>query len=221
MARSVKWARIFPAALSMLILAVPPGLRAQAPPRNAQSPPASGAVAAPAAAPPEYPQTVDGFSAQISLAIAAYQKGDHAEGRRLLEQFRLADSAKWFAEQFGPELGETLSKLYDQHFENYLTTMENRLEDVASGKGRKLNMRLEPGTNRQPTRTAELSGFVPAKPPTCFNVFFLINLTGKAELVLKGNYRATTWEDTYLYQDGAFRFVGRGAWPFWVWKISN
>jgi hypothetical protein len=59
------------------------------------------------------------------------------------------------------------------------------------------------------------------KPPTCFNVFFLINLTGKAELVLKGNYRATTWEDTYLYQDGAFRFVGRGAWPFWVWKISN
>ena len=132
---------------------------------------------------------------------------------------RLADSAKWFAEQFGPELGETLSKLYDQHFENYLTTMENHLEEVASAKRRKLNMRLEPCTSQQPTRpAAELSGFVPAKPPTCFNAFFLINLTGKADFVFKGNYGASTWEDTFLYQDGTFRFMGHGAWPFWVFK---
>jgi hypothetical protein len=224
MARWVKWALILSAALSMLILAVPPGLRAQAPPGNTQSPPAPGAMAtpvAPAAAPPSYPQTTDGFSAQMSAALTAYQKRDSAEGRRLLEQFRLADSAKWFAEQFGPEQGETLSKLYDQHFEDYLDSMENHLEEVASAKGRKLNMRLEPGTSQQPTRTSELSGFVPAKPPACFNVFFLINLMGKADLVFKGNYKASSWEDTFLYQDGAFRFLGHGAWPFWVWKIRN
>jgi len=224
MARWVKWASSFSTTLSMLILTVPAGLRAQAPPSNAQSPPASGAIAtpsAPAVPPPEYPQTADGFNAQMSAALAAYQKGDRAEGRRLLEQFRLADSAKWFAEQFGPEQGETLSKLYDQHLENYLTSMENHLEEVASAKGRKLNVKLEPGTSQQPTPATELSGFVPAKPPTCFNVFFLINLTGKADLVFKGNYRATTWEDTFLYQDGAFRFLGHGAWPFWVFKIRT
>src|SRR5579863_8291909 len=178
MSRWVKWALIFSAALSMVILAVPPGLRAQAPPGNTQSPPASGAIATPAApavAPPEYPRTAEEFNAQLSPALAAYQRGDRAEGRRLLEQFRLADSARWFAEQFGPGLGETLSKLYDQHFENYLTTMEGQLEEVASAKGRKLNMRLEPGTSQQPTRAEELSGFVPAKPPTCFNVFFQFN----------------------------------------------
>src|SRR5271168_4015704 len=107
MSRWVNLAPICSAALTMLILSVPAGLRAQAPPSNAQSPPASGAIATPAApavAPPEYPQTADGFNAQMSAALAAYRMGDRAEGRRLLEQFRLADSAKWFAEQFGPEL---------------------------------------------------------------------------------------------------------------------
>jgi hypothetical protein len=221
MARWVKWAPIFPAALSMLILTVPAGLRAQAPPTNAQSPPASGAIATPpvpAVAPPEYPQTADGFNAQMSAALAAYQKGDRAEGRRQMEQFRLPDSAKWFAEQFGPEQGEILSKHYDRLFENYLSSMEDHLEEVASAKGRKLNVKLEPGTSQQPSRTTELSGLAPAQAPACFNVTFLINLTGKADLVFKGNYKATTWLDTFLYQDGAFRFLGHGAWPFWVWK---
>jgi hypothetical protein len=224
MARWVKWASIFSAGLSMLILAVPACPRPQAPSANTQSPAAPGNMAAPATpavAPPEYPQTADGFDAQISAALTAYQQGDPAEGRRLLEQFRLADSAKWFAEQFGPELGGTLSKLYDQHFENYLKVMENHLEEVAAAKGRKLKVKLEPGTSQQPTRVEELSGFVPAKPPVCFNVFFWVNLTGKADLALKGDYKASSWEDTFLYQDGAFRFLGHGAWPFWVWKIRN
>lgn len=224
MAGKDRWAAIFGVLFSMLVLPGTGGLHAQTPPSNAQSAPTSGAIATPATpavAPPEYPQTADGFNAQMSAALAAYQKGDAPEGRRLLERFRLADSAKWFAEQFGPELGETLSKLYDQHFESYLDTMEGRLEEVASAKGRKLNVRLEPGTSQQPTRASELSGFVPAKPPTCFNVFFLINLTGKADLVFKGDYRGTSWEDTFLYQDGAFRFMGHGAWPFWVFKIRS
>lgn len=221
MARWAKWAASLSAALSMLIPTVPAGPRAQASPSNAQSPPVSGAIttpSAPAASPPEYPQTADGFNAQMSAALAAYQKGDRTEGRRLLEQFRLPDSAKWFAEQFGPEQGETLSKLYDQLFESYLDSMEDHLEEVASAKGRKLNVKLEPEISQQPSRTTELSGLVPAKAPTCFNVTFLINLTGKADLVFKGNYKATTWLDTFLYQGGAFRFLGHGAWPFWVWK---
>lgn len=215
---------IFSAALSILILTLPHGLRAQAAPDNTQPAPVPGATTTPAAppvAPTEYPQTADGFNAQMSAALTAYQKGDRAEGRRLLEQFRLADSAKWLAEQFGPELGETLSKLYDRHFENYLSTMEGHLEEAAGGKGRKMNMRLEPGTTKQPTRVDELSGFVPAKPPACFNVFFGITLMEKKPSMFKGDYRGSMWEDTFLYQEGAFRFIGHGAWPFWVFKIRS
>lgn len=212
--------------LSVLILGGLDGLRVQALPRIAQLPQVPGAVAsqaAPAVAAPEYPQTADGFNAQMSAALAAYQKGDRVEGRRLLEQFRLPDSARWFADQFGSEQGETLSKRYDLLFESYLNSMGKKLEDVASAKGRKLNMNLEPGTSQQPgsgrhTGPLQLSGIVPAKEPTCFNVSFAINLTGKADLVFKGDFKAVTWEDTFVYQGGEFRFLGHGAWPFWVWQ---
>lgn len=37
-----------------------------------------------------------------------------------------------------------------------------------------------------------------------------------ADLLLKGEFKSMMWEDTYTYQDGAFWFVGHGAWPFWV-----
>lgn len=216
-------------AFSLLILAGLGSLHVHARPRDVQSPQVPGAVAAPAApaaAAPEYKQTADGFKAQMSAALSAYQKGDHAEGRRLLEQFRLPDSANWFAVQFGSEQGETLSKRYDRLFEGYLSSMENHLEEVASVKGRKLEMNLKPGTSAQPVSgghpgSQQLSGLLPAKDPACFNVNFLIKMTSKADLVLKGNYGANLWEDTFLYQGGAFRFLGHGAWPFWVWRDRN
>jgi hypothetical protein len=211
---------------SVFILGGLGGLRVQALPRIAQSPQVPGAVAsqaAPAVAAPEYPQTADGFNAQMSAALAEYQKGDRNEGRRLLEEFRLPDSAKWFAEQFGSEQGETLSKRYDRLFESYVNFMEEKLEEVASKKGRKLNMNLGPGTSQQPGSSRhsgplQLSGIVPAKEPTCFNVNFGIQLTGKADLVFKGDFKAAMWEDTFVYQAGEFRFLGHGAWPFWVWQ---
>lgn len=202
---------------SVLILAGLSGLRVQTLPRFVQSPQVPEAVvsqAAPAVVPPEYPQTADGFYAQMSAAVAAYQQGHGAEGRRLLEQFRLPDSAKWFADQFGPEQGETLSKRYDRLFENYVNSVEKNLEEVASKKGRKLKMSLQPGTSEQPSH-GKLSGIVPAKEPACFNVSFQVHLTGK------GDFRMLLWEDTFSYQGGAFRLVGRGAWPFWVWQEGS
>jgi hypothetical protein len=162
------------------------------------------------------------FDAQMSAALAAYQDGNRAEGRRLLEQFRLPESAKWFADQFGSEQGAALSKRYDRLFESYLTSTEKHLEDVASTKGRRLGINLRPGTSQPPdsgkhTGPQQLSGVVPANEPTCFNVSFSIALTGNAGL-LGGDFKAEMWMDTFVYQGGEFRFLGHGAWPFWVWE---
>jgi hypothetical protein len=174
------------------------------------------------AAPPT--PTAEGlrFDAQMSAALAAYQNGDRAEGRRLLEQFRLPESAKWFAEQFGAENGEALSKRYDRLFESYVNSTEKHLEDVASTKGRTVRMNLRPGTSEPPdsgkhTGPVQLSGVVPAQEPTCFNVSFSIVLAANASL-FSGDFKAEMWMDTFVYQGGAFRFLGHGAWPFWVWK---
>jgi hypothetical protein len=65
------------------------------------------------------------------------------------------------------------------------------------------------------------SGMVPATKPACFNGFIEIPLTGKADLLLKGNYKIVLLERAYLYQDGAFRFIGLGSQPFWVWEAPQ
>lgn len=219
-------------ALSALFFAAPSELLAQTRSEplaleNTQSsllPGASAAQAPQGEGALSYPQTPDGFSRQMNDAVEAYEKGDAAEGRRLLEQFRLPHSAEWFAEQIGPEQSEALAKRYDRLFASYVSSTENTLEELARTKGRRLNMNLKPGTQEPPhvqttprAPVRKLSGIVPVKDPACFIADFGIMLTGKADLLLGGNFRSVMWEDTFIYQDGAFRFVGRGSRPFWIW----
>jgi hypothetical protein len=58
--------------------------------------------------PPSYPPTADGFKAQFSAALEAYQQQHPADGRGLLQQFRLPRSAGWFGDQIRPELDEVI-----------------------------------------------------------------------------------------------------------------
>jgi TonB family protein len=30
-----------------------------------------------------------------------------------------------------------------------------------------------------------------------------------------------SWADVFAHEDGAFRFVGFGGWPFWVWEDGS
>jgi hypothetical protein len=174
---------------------------------------------------PGYPQTVDGFNAQMSAIVEAYQKGDASEGRRLLEQFRISNSADWFGDQIRPELNEIMAKRYARLFDKFVDQTDNRLQELARNKGQKLVTDVKPGPSRAPSAdkiskhgSMTPSGIVTVKQPVCFNAFFFVKLTSTAHTVFSGEYKAISWEDTYIYQDGAFRFAGRGAWPFWEWE---
>jgi len=168
---------------------------------------------------PVYPQTKDGLKDQMATAVEAYRRGDAVAGRRLLEQFRMPQSDQWFAANFGPERGATLAKRYDRIFEKYLQSTEKTLQDIGGAKGRKLQTNLEPCRRDPPqARGSERpSGLVPLKEPICFNGFFSTVIKNNARL-LGGDFKALSWEDTVIYQDGAFRFMGRGGWPFWEWE---
>jgi len=200
---------------------------AQAAPANTQSspPPQTSAAQAPQeAAPLLYPQTAEGFDAQFAAVVAAYQAGDNATGRRLLEQFRLPHSVEWFAEYIGPEQSAALDTRYDKLFKRFVNRTDNTLNELARGKQRKLAMNMKPATQdapQSPTTSGapvrDLSGIVPLKHPVWFNANFVVQLTGKSDLILKGEFKSIMWQDTYAYQDGAFRFLGQGAYPFWVW----
>jgi hypothetical protein len=177
---------------------------------------------------PAYPQTADGFSAQFSPVVQAYQKGDAAEGRRLLEQFRIPNSVDWFADQIRPELNEIMAKRSARLFDKFVNQTDNRLQELAQVKGRKLIIDLKPGPSDPPSAdktsvhgNMKPSGIVTVKQPVCFNAFFSVKLTTTAHTVFAGEYKSVGWMDAYVYQDGAFRFVGRGAWPFWQWEDED
>jgi len=198
----------------------------QASPGSAQSSPPPQAAASPAQQsepPPVYPQTPDGFKAQFAAVVAAYQAGDDATGRHLLEQFRLPRSADWFAEYIGPDQSAALDKRYDKIFQRFVNRTDNTLNELARGKKSKLAFILKPAAQESPPASTvsgspgrDRSGIVPLKQPVCFNANFDVQLTGKSDLLLKGEFKAMMWQDTYTYLDGAFRFLGQGTFPFWV-----
>jgi len=137
----------------------------------------------------------------------------------------LPHSGDWFAEYIGPEQSAALDTRYDRIFERFVNHADNTLTELARGKKSKLGVNLKPATQgaaqgltTEGTPARDTSGIVPLKPPVCFNVIFGVQLTGKSDLLLKGEFKALSWEDTYTYQDGAFRFLGQGAYPFWVWQ---
>lgn len=216
--------------LGALLLTNPVDTRAQpqsTPSANTQSSPPPGA-STPETPQPSYPQTADGLSAQLTAALEAYKKGDTAGGRAQLEQFRLPHSADWFVNHFGTEQGQALDKRYNRLFQNYVNAREETLRELASAKNPKITTRLEPATQQPPpvpdqaqgTPLRKPSGLVPLKDPACLNGFFGIMLTDKADMRIRGEFKGVTWEDVFIYQDGAFRFLGRGAWPFWAWDVS-
>jgi hypothetical protein len=177
---------------------------------------------------PAFPQTADGFNAQFSAVVEAYQKSDAAEGRRLLEQFRIPNSVDWFADQIRPELNQIMAKRYARLFDKFVNQTDNRLQELARAKGRKLSIDLKPGPSDPPSPdkitksgNMKLSGIVTIKQPVCFNAFFSVKLTTTAQTVFAGEYRSVSWMDSYIYQDGAFRITGRGAWPFWQWEDED
>jgi TonB family protein len=160
---------------------------------------------------PSYPQTEAGFNAQVAAIIAAYRNRNFTAGRQLVEQFRLPHAADWFAEQIGPANSAVLAERYDRMFENFANGLRGTIEDTTRTEGRDLVTHLKNRTKEPPQVVSpdrKLSGIVPVKEPVVLNF----------EFVAESNRAETdSWMDNFTYQDGAFRLVGHGAYPFWVW----
>lgn len=177
---------------------------------------------APAAveAAPNYPQSPEGFAAQFMAVLEAYQRGDSAAGKVLLEQTRLPHSAEWIAEHIGPEHGDELAARYDRLFQSYVDHADQTLQEIVKKKV-KWSPKLQPGRalpvdGFSPQSTLKSTGIVPVKEQPYFNGNFFIDLTPKSHVFLTGEYRSRSWLDVFVYTDGAWRFVGHGAWPFWM-----
>jgi TonB family protein len=160
---------------------------------------------------PLYSPSKDGFRSQLDAIVQYYRTGDTTTGRHLIDKLRLPHAEEWFTEHLGPEQSVKLTERYDRLFANFEESLEKTIEAVVADRGSDLVTDLKEGMGESPSDVrrpgAKLSGMVSVKKPNLFYGHFRIIVRKKD---------STSWADTFVHEDGAFRFLGFGAWPFWV-----
>jgi len=164
---------------------------------------------------PADPQPNDEFRTQVASIIQAYRGGDTTTGRKLIEQFRLPNPQEWFSEYLGAQQSADLAIRYDRLYANFAESFEHTAEAVVANRSSELGTDIENDRGESPTNIragTKLSGTVSLKPVDLFYCHFKITVQTRD---------TTSWADTFVHQDGAFRFLGFGAWPFWVWQDGS
>jgi TonB family protein len=160
---------------------------------------------------PVYTQSKEGFRSQLDTIVRQYRAGDTTTGRHAIDQFHLPHSEEWFSEHLGPEQSAKLAERYDRLFANFAESLAKTIEDIVANRGADLTTDLEEEKNEKPSSIRpgqKLSGMVTIKETQLFYCHFQVTVKKK---------NAVSWADTFAHEDGAFRFVGFGGWPFWVW----
>lgn len=160
-----------------------------------------------------YDQSEDGFRSQFDAAFQAYRAGNSALGHQLLDGFRLPHADEWFSEHLGTDQRAKLTERYERLFANFSESLENTVKDVGGESGWDIATNLEEGKGEKPTSNrrpgSKMSGVVSVKEPRLFFCHFAITVAKK---------ESQSWANTFTHEDGAFRFIGFGGWPFWVWE---
>lgn len=163
-----------------------------------------------------YDQSEDGFRSQFNAIVESYRAGNNTEGHQLIDRFRLPQSEKWFSEHLAPDQSAKLTARYDRLFANFAESLEQTIEDVVGHPKSDMVTNLEEGKGENPSDVrrpgAKLSGMVSVRQPNLFYGHFRVIVKTKDSM---------SWADTFVHEDGAFRFLGFGAWPFWVWEDGS
>jgi TonB family protein len=189
--------------LSVLLLTAAAGAQ------TAETPQSSGT----AQTAPVYSKSNDGFRSQLDDIVRCYRTGDTTTGHHLIDQLRLPHPEEWFTEHLGAEQSAKLPERYDRLFTSFAESLEKTVEAVVASRAAEFVAGVEDGKGEDASGVrrpdAKLSGVVSIKQPNLFYGKFKINVKKKDSI---------SWAETFVHEDGAFRFLGFGGLPFWVWQ---
>jgi TonB family protein len=163
---------------------------------------------------PNVSESPAGFDAQFSAIVWAYQSGDKTLGEHLIEQFRLPQSEAWFTDHISAEQSRALAERYEKLFAAFAAELESNILDAIDNR---LNLvtELKDGTEDplpKGLHPIPLSGIRTSKRTALFYSRF--------ERQRNGN-NTGSWARAFTYEDGAFRFIGYGSKPFWIWENDS
>jgi len=161
------------------------------------------------------PDSPKGFEKQCSPVFKAYKHRDQQGMKAHLESFSIP--SHWFTDVFGPEQGPELAKLYVDQFEDFEAHIGRSMGFSMEIVGKRFHAGLEDLVVQTEVATSVDPKPAPKPPPASVQpIPPMQRFITKASINVHGtNQPAGSWMDSFIYVDGLFRFLGRGAYPFW------
>jgi hypothetical protein len=139
--------------------------------------------------------------------MRAYFSGDRREFEaRTRRLFALPEPESWLTRAFGPARAVDLAADYRKHFKAFQSSFARNLERWRGADDLTLQawaLQTLPSRDRMMPRP---DAPVPQESVDIRRFQFTLRASGRAP---------SQWVDSFVYDDGAFRFIGRGAFPFW------
>jgi len=149
-----------------------------------------------------------GLQVQYQAFVETF--ADHAEtqAHQAFAIFALPNPGEWFGKYFAKEQVPQLEKDYGAELDAYEAVLLKRLGSVPAGTKFRVHCKVphpDPAIHMQPRRDAIApESPIPAEQFVC-----------EFDPVPKLKYGRLSMFVNYVYVDGAFRYVGAGAYPFW------
>jgi hypothetical protein len=159
-----------------------------------------------------------------------FAKGIEQERMERFHTFAIPEH--WFSDVFGPDQGPEMAKEYQELFNGFESATEHEFSTLAGreyGDAYVITKAWRTSTEVKSARSAPTS-LVPLPPVQRFRIRYHIRPTLTADdcgppggidctspFALRHDYSRV---DTFIYLEGAFRFIGGGACPFWATPCS-
>jgi TonB family protein len=160
-----------------------------------------------------------GFDKQYKEIFTAFRRADERELKLAFDQFAIPSS--WFTDTFGPGLGPNLADRYLQEFEKFVYATVNLFGSIDAAQFNSVGTHLwKYDHSAKPAPKSAPPSLRPLPSVQYFGIDYgRMGFTGQAEYggpetVLDWGSN-TLWKGSFMYIDGAFRFFGLDAYPFW------
>jgi hypothetical protein len=150
----------------------------------------------------------EGLQSQYQVFVDAFASQGATQSHQAFVFFALPNAADWFGKYFAKEQVPQLEKDYQAELSTYEGVLAKRLSGVPAGTRFRVRCKVphpDPTIHMQPRRDAiaPLSS-IPVEQFVC-----------EFDPAPKLKYGRFSMFVNYVYVDGAFRYVGTGAYPFW------
>jgi hypothetical protein len=157
---------------------------------------------------PAFDHNEKGLQSQYQVFVDAFASQGITQSHQAFVLFALPNPGDWFGKYFAKEQAPQLEKNYRVELDTYEGVLAKRLSGVPAGTKFRVHCKVshpDSTIHMQPRRDAIAPrSSIPVEQFVC-----------EFDAAPKLKYGRFSMFVNYVYVDGAFRYLGTGAYPFW------